>query len=183
MEFFKTGFIVMATALSACAGTVAVKVTDGAAYYCGESSFFSPDGRLPYGSAETAVKREILSGGARIIETVTQPGHSPGMPAKTIVTELKRRGKRLVYDVSDAGGTFSGTITFKNGQLNSWTYDLKLKDGGTVKGSGSLTGEGIRTEKQLTGGRPMLVKDDLKTASESKYNRTVGMMKPPAGAE
>lgn len=183
MEFFKTGFIVMATALSACAGTVVIKAAGGAAYYYGEVAFFSPDGRLPYGKTEAAVKREVLDGGARIIETVTQPGNSPSMPPKTIVTELRRRGKKLVYAASDAGGTFTGTVTFKDAALTSWTYNIKLKAGGTVKGSGKLTAEGILTDKQLTGGRPMTVKEDLKTASEEQYTAAVNSMKPGFGAE
>ncbi len=183
MEFFKTGFVVMATALSACAGTVALKVPDGTSYYLGESAFFSPDGRLPYGKTDSAVKREILAGGARIIETVTQPGAGPGVPPKTMVTELKRRGKKLVYDASDAGGTFSGTLTYKDAGLTGWTYDLRLKNGGAIKGKGSVSAGGLKTEKQLTGGRPMLVKDELKPVSEEKYNDEVRAMKPGYGAE
>lgn len=183
MEIFKTGFVVMATALSACAGTIAIKAAGGAAYYYGEVSYFSPDGRLPYGKSESAVKREILDGGARIIETVTQPGNSPSMPARTIVTELKRIRKTLAYSAADEGGTFSGKVTFKDAGLKTWTYDIKLKDGGAVKGSGKLTAEGISTEKQLTGGRPMSIKEDLKTVSEEQYTAAVNSMKPARGAE
>ncbi|HCC46503.1 MAG TPA: hypothetical protein DEQ38_00040 [Elusimicrobia bacterium] len=178
MEIFKIGFITMAAALSACAGTIVIKAAGGAAYYSGQASFFSPDGRLPYGKTDSVVKREILDGGARIIETVTQPGNSPSMQPKQIVTELKRRKKTLIYAASDAGGTFSGTVTFKDGDLKSWTYNIKLKAGGAVKGSGKLDAEGIKTEKQLTGGRPMLVKEDLKTISEEEYTVALNLMKP-----
>lgn len=183
MEILKSGLIVAAAALSACAGTVVIKAPGGAAYYCGEVAFFSPDGRLPYGKTEAAVKREILDNGALIIETVTQPAPSPSMPPKTIVTELKRRKGKLVYDASDAAGTFTGTLTFRDAELKSWTYNIRLKAGGTVKGSGSLTAEGIKTAKQLTGGRPMSVKEDLKTASEEQYTAAVNSMKPAFGAE
>jgi hypothetical protein len=183
MEFFKAGAILLAAALSACAGTVAVKAASGAAYYYGEAAFFSPDGRLPYGKADKAVKREILDNGARIVETVTQPAPSPSMQPKVIVTELKRRKGKLVYDASDAGGTFTGTLTYKDAELKNWTYNIKLKAGGTIKGTGSITAEGLKTEKQLTGGRPMAIKEDLKTVSEEQYAAAVNSMKPPFGAE
>ena len=184
MEAFKIGLIIVAAALSACAGTVVLKAAGGTAYYYGQVSFFSPDGKLPYGNTDSAVKREVLDGGARIIETVTQPGAGHGMRPKEFVTQLKRRKKTLVYDASDAGGTFTGTVTFKEAELKTWTYKIKLKAGGAIKGTGWLTPEGVKTEKQLLGvARPMTVKEDLKTVSERDYKMHVNEMRPPGGAE
>jgi len=182
MEIFKSGLIVAAAALSACAGTVGIKAPGGASYYYGEVVFFTPDGRLPYGKTESAVKREILDNGARILETVNQPAPSPSMPPKTIVTELKRR-KGLVYDASDPGRPFTGPPPLQAAERKDLSHNIKLKAGGTVKGSGSLTAEGIKTAKQLTGGRPMSVKEDLKTVSEEQYTAAVNSMKPAFGAE
>lgn len=126
----------------------------------------------------------MLDGGERIIETVTQPGPAHGMRPKEFVTELKRRRKTLVYAASDAGGTFTGAVTFKDPGLKTWTYDIKLKAGGTLKGSGGLTPEGLKTEKGLAGvDRPMLVREELKTVSERDYKMRVNEMRPPGGAE
>lgn len=184
MEVFKAGLIIIAAALSACAGAVVLKAAGGTAYYCGQVSFFSPDGTLPYGNTDSALKREVLDGGARIIETVTQPGAGHSMRAVETVTELKRRKKTLVYDASAAGGTVTGTVTFKDAELKTWTYALKLKAGGTIKGSGILDAKGIKIEKQLSGGgRPMSVKEDLKTVPERRYTMSVNAMRPPGGAE
>jgi len=184
MEVFKVGIIIIAGVLSACAGAVTLKAAGGTAYYYGQVSFFSPDGKLPYNKTDSAVKREVLDGGARIIETVTQPGSGHSMRPKEFVTELKRRKKTLVYDVSDAGATFTGTVTYKDPGLKTWTYNIKLKAGGAIKGSGKLSLEDIRTEKQLSGvSRPMLIKEDLKTVPEREYKMRVDEMRPPGGAE
>lgn len=184
MEIFKIGILVVSTVLAACAGAVTLKVADGVSYYYGSVSMLSPDGRLPYNKTESAVKREIMEGGARIIETVTQPGPSHSMKPEIYVTELRRRKKTLVYDVSDKGGTFSGTVTFSDPALRSWTYDIKLKDGSAITGRGELAKEGILTEKQLTGvKRPMMVKEKLKPVSEGVYKMRVSEFYPPGGAE
>ncbi len=195
MEVFKTGLMIIAAALTACAGAMALpakqpggpvsggKAENVTTYYYGQVLFFSPDGKLPYGSGDSAVRREISNGGARIIETVTQPGSGHSMRPKEIVTTLKRRKKTLVYDASDSGGTFSGTVAFKDPGLTDWTYNIKLKAGGSITGAGSLSPEGIKTEKQLAGVRPMSVKEDLKAVSEKEYKMRVNDMRPPAGAE
>lgn len=174
----------IAAALSACAGSVALKAAGGAVHYYGQVSFFSPDGKIPYNNTDCAVKREILDGGARITETVTRPGSSHSMRPREITTTLKRRKKTLAYDAYDAGGTFTGTVTFKDPELKAWAYDIKLKAGGVIKGSGKLSPEGIMTEKQISGvGRPMSVKEDLRTVSEDIYKIRVSEMSPPSGAE
>ena len=105
----KEPLIIIAAGLSSCAGNMVLRAADGAAYYYGQVSFFSPDGKLPYGNTDSAVKREVMDGGERIVETVTQPGPGHAMSPREFVTELKRRKKTLVYDVSDAGGTFTGS--------------------------------------------------------------------------
>lgn len=184
MDIFKIGLIILAAAAAACAGAVVLKVQNGEAFYYGQVSFFSPDGKLPYGETESVVKREVLENGARIVETVTQPGRAPGMRPVEIVTELKRRGKTLAYDAKDAGGTFSGRLIFKDSGLKAWTYDIKLRDGGTITGTGELTPAGIKTAKQLAGtARAMLVKEDLGVIKAAEYARRVAEMMPARGAE
>jgi hypothetical protein len=184
MDTFKIGLVILAAAAAACAGAVVLKVPEGEAFYYGQVSFFSPNGKLPYGETESVVKREILENGARIVETVTQPGRAPGMRPAAIVTVLKRRGKTLAYYATDSGATFTGRLTFKDAGLKAWTYDIKLKDGGTITGAGELTPAGIKTAKQLGGvARPMLIKEDLGTIKAAEYMRRVAEMAPPRWAE
>jgi hypothetical protein len=184
MDVLKIGLIILAAAAAACAGAVVLKVPNGDAFYYGQVTFFSPDGKLPYGGTESVVKREISDNGARIVETVTQPGRAPGMRQAEIVTELRRRGKTLAYDAKDAGATFTGRLIFKDAGLKAWTYDIKLKDGGTLTGTGELTAAGIRTAKQLAGtARPMLIKEDLGVIKAAEYTRRVAEMAPARGAE
>ncbi len=173
-----------AAGLAACAAAVTLKVNEGTEYYYGRVSFLSPDGRLPYGNTESAVKREIAAGGARITETVTQPAPSPSMKPETIVTVMTRRRKTLVYDAADAGKTFSGTLTFLSPDLGSWTYDIKLASGGTIKGKGSIVKKTLATDKQLEGvKRPMRIKEELKAVSEDMYRVRLSQFNPPGGAE
>ena len=184
MDIFKIGLVILAGAAAACAGAVVLKVPDGEAFYYGQVSFFSPNGKLPYGETESAVKREILDNGSRIVETVTQPGRAPGMRPMEIVTQLRRRGKTLAYDATDAGATFTGRLVFKDAGLKAWTCDIKLKDGGTITGTGELSAAGIKTAKQLGGtARPMFIKEDLGSIKAAEYTRRVAEMAPARGAE
>lgn len=184
MQALKIGFMLIAAALWACAGAATPAAAGSTVYYFGRISFFSPDGRIPYGRTEAAVKREILDGGARIIETVTQPGPSPSMRPRETVTVLKRRQETRVYDVSDAGGTLAGTVTFQDPGLETWALDMSLKGGGTITGSGKLSPEGIKAEKRLPDAtRPVFVTEDLRTVSETEYKRRVSEMHPPKWAE
>ncbi len=184
MKVFTAVVAVSAAALAACAGAVTLKVAGGVSYYYGQVSSFSPDGKLPYGKNDLALKREVLDGGARVVETVTEAAPAPGMRPRVTVTELKRRKKTLVYDAADDKGAFSGTVTFKDPALSSWTYRIKFVKGGELTGSGSLSGDGIKTEKSVTGpGRPMMLREDLKAVSEDNYRVQVGMMMPARGME
>jgi len=190
MKISRICILLAAAALSACAGTPAPKAAVGAVgavatvYYFGPVLYFSPDGKIPYNNTQSAVIRMTSADRSRIIETVTQPGWGPSMPSREYVTELRRRDSTLVYDAADAGGSFTGTVTFKDSGLKSWDYDIRLKDGGTIKGTGEVSPEGLRTEKQLGGiPRPMLIKEDLKMVSEEGYRARLKEMLPPRGAE
>lgn len=184
MRASSVGLIIVAASLSAVATAATPNAGGGVAYYYGQVLFFSPDGKLPYGDTDAAVKREILDGGARIVETATQPGSSHGMRPKETITELKRRGETLVYDASDVGGTFFGTIVFRDPELKSWIYWMTFKAGGAMEGSGKLSPEGIKTEKHVfDGGRPMMLKGEFKVVSERVYKIHVNEMHPSRGVE
>ncbi len=169
--------------LAGCAGAPAARHAGGTAYYFGTVKYSSLDGRLPFGRNVAAAKREIASGGALILEAVTEPGRSPSMPAQTFTTRLIRRGETLVYDAADDEKTFSGTMTFSGPGLEAWTYDIKLAGGGALTGSGRLTAEGLSAVKTLGGSQEVKITEELKAVSQAEYAREIAAMAPPAGAE
>lgn len=173
-----------AVLLAACAAPSFIKGVGGIEHYHGRTRFFSPDGRLPYGSSESALKREIIEGGGMIIETYTQPGVSPGMPLEERVTTLTRIGRSLAYSVSEYGGALDGTVVFSGRGLDKWTYDLVPEGGGYLTGTGEITNGALVTKKRLDQpARPMLVRDELERVSREEYYRRVEDMKPLPGTE
>ncbi|HBE87783.1 MAG TPA: hypothetical protein DDW67_01385 [Elusimicrobia bacterium] len=173
-----------AALLSSCAAPAFIKGVGGVAYYHGDTRFFSPDGRLPYGGSDSALKREIVDGGGMIIETFTQPGVSPGMPPEERTTTLTRIGRSLSYSVSEYGSPLRGTVVFSGRGLDKWTYDLVLENGGYLTGTGRIKNGSLVTEKKLDQpGRPMLVREDLKRVSREIYYHQVESMKPLPGTE
>ncbi|MDD5629881.1 MAG: hypothetical protein PHU21_12500 [Elusimicrobia bacterium] len=183
MEAPKIGMVMLAAAAAACAGAPAPKTAETTAYYYGEVSAFSPDGRLPYNKTESAVKRQVLEGGALVRETTTVPGIAPSMPPTETILELRRRGRSLAYGVSGSGGA-SGTVRFASPELKAWTCEVRLKDGGSLTGSGEIRPDGMRSRKTLSGvARPMAVGEDLKPVTESEYRMRLYEMLPRRGAE
>lgn len=173
-----------AALLSACAAPSFIRGVGGVEHYHGYTRFFSPDGRLPYGGSDSALKREIVEGGGMIIETFTQPGVSPGMPPEEHITTLTRIGRSLSYSASEYGGALSGTVTFSGRDLDKWKYDLRPEDGGYLTGGGEIKNGKLITEKNLDQpGRPMLVRDELKRVSRESYYLRVEGMKPLPGTE
>lgn len=173
-----------AALFTGCAAPAFIKGVGGLEYYHGRTRFASPDGRLPYGGSDSALKREIVEGGGMIIETFTQPGISPGMPPEERVTTLTRIGRSLSYSVSEYGGAVSGTVTFSDRGLDKWRYDLTVGGEGYLTGYGEIKGDALLTEKKLEQpGRPMLVRDELKKVSRKHYHLQVEGMKPLPGTE
>lgn len=177
-------FACAAAQLCACAAPGFIKNAGRVEHYFGETRFFSPDGRLPYGGGDSALKREIVEGGGMIIETFTQPGVSPGMPPEERVTTLTRIGRSLSYSVSEYGGALSGTVTFSDLDLDKWEYDLRPEGGGYLTGAGGIKNGELVAEKKLDQpGRPMLVREKLEPVSREEYSRRVEGMKPLRGTE
>jgi hypothetical protein len=173
-----------AALLTACAAPSFIKDVGGIEYYHGSTRFFSPDGRLPYGGSDSALKRETIDGGGMIIETFTQPGVSPGMPIEEHITTLTRIGRSLSYSVSGYGSALSGTVTFSGRGLDKWTYDLALEGRDYLTGTGEIKDDTLITEKKLDQpGRPMLVRGSLKKVSRESYYRQVEGMKSLPGTE
>ena len=160
-----------------CAGTPARKPAEGTVYYFGQVRYSSVDGKQPYGGTTSAVMREVLAGGDRIIETVTQPGRSPATPSQTFVTRITRRDHALVYDAADDEKTFTGSLTFSGPDLAAWAYDIKLASG-ALTGSGRLTAAGIATDKTLAIARPVRITEDLRVVTKAEYEAQIAGMRP-----
>lgn len=172
-------------AVSSDADSVRLEASDGASYFAGDSSRFSPDGRIPYGKSEVAVKREVLSNGTRLVETVTEAGAAPGVPPFVTVTDWRRREGTLQYDLDDPSGWSSGTMTFKDAKLSEWTVERRTEAGEKVTGVGRVTNAMLINEfqRQISGGRIMLVKEELKVVSAARYELAVGSFQSLPGTE
>lgn len=174
-------FALLLTLAAACSGTAPRPAANSVSHYFGRSVFLSPDGRLPYNKTETALKREVLEGGALVRETFTRPGAAPGVPPELVVIELRRREGSLTYE---AKGSFSGAVTFKSPRLRDWALDLKAGAGGSMTGSGTASSSGYRVERRLLGvARPMLIKEELKAVSAEEHDRRVREFRPRPGTE
>lgn len=114
-------------------------------YYQGTSTTTSPDGSTPYGPpAAVLVRRHVDPAAGIIEESVINNGQAfPTTLTWTQGTE---------FSASDEGATFRGTVTFSGPEWawTSWTYDIAMSDGsGTLRGNGSLSADGIHTEKMF----------------------------------
>ncbi len=164
-----------AAALSSCAAPSFIKEVGGIEYYSGSAGFFSPDGRLPYGGNDAALRREIAEGGGVIFETFTQPGISPGMPPEERVTTLTRIGRSLSYRASEYGGSMAGTVVFSGRGLDKWSYDLVPESGSYLTGTGEVKAGELTAKKKLEQpGRPMLIREKLRRVSREEYSRMLG---------
>jgi len=143
-------------------------------YYYGPVVYSSADGKTKYARTVSLVKRETLPEDGKIIETALQPASRPGGKPEEFTAELSRMDETAVFTVTELGGSFSGTITFTGGAEWAWTkwrYDIKLSDGGSLKGGGRLSAAGIVTKKTFTkpDGRVTLISETLKPISVKRY--------------
>jgi len=153
-------------------------------WYLGWEARTSPDGMIPYGTDPEAFKREVLEDGVRILETFTQPGRSPSSPAVVSHTVLRRRGNSLVYDAEEDRDGFAGIYTFNDVHLNTWTCDLKGRNGASLTGRGDCDGLGLRTRYLLVRpGLAMLLEGTCQAVPEREYETRVAGMRPRPGAE
>ena len=132
--------------------------------------YYSADSTSSMGQTVSLVSRVIDSENNIIVETITQPKENQ-VGADEFVTALKLKD-RNTFTASDSANTFSGEITFFGDAWSwqSWDYDLTLKSGGTITGSGFLSPAGILTSKDLkTGNFEMKIIEDLKVISEAEY--------------
>jgi hypothetical protein len=166
------------------AGMALAAETPAVAFYAGREVRTATDGIIPYGDSRCVLKREVAEGGARIVETTTQPGPSPSMPPLVSVRVLTRRGPSLIYDAVENQGCFRGIVIFLSASMDQWRTILRRKGGGSLNGTGDLTGMGLRLHATLTLPKDAMFLDGTLTAVPAEeYERVEAAMHPPAGAE
>ena len=139
-------------------------------FYTGTVTTSHPDTGVPFGPAEDTVTKRTVDAAAR---TIVEEVVSQGLP---IVTTMTERGDTNVFDASDDGGTFSGTLTFDGSDFafTGWTYFIELTDGsGVITGVATIDDENILTHKTYSdhsGTAQALIADALHVVDEDTYD-------------
>ncbi|MBS1962471.1 MAG: hypothetical protein JST04_09660 [Bdellovibrionales bacterium] len=156
------------------------------AFYAGNVSFSSPDGANALGGTTSLVKRVTNRAKREIVETVYQPPKHEGGSMTAIVTHLKRKGSSNVFEASDEGKTFRGTVTFEGPEWKwtRWTYAIDMlaagePNGMTVSGEGEISPYAIKTSKTLSdanGDATLLVREELGRVTPAEFEKLKGEM-------
>lgn len=147
-----------------------------AKYYFGDVAIRSPDGKTSYGKTVSLVKRVIDPDKNQIIEFVLQPPRLPQQKPKEIKTTLTRLANSSEFSAEDDDRTFTGKMNFSGTEWSwdRWTYEIELKNGSRLTGSGTIDSSGLKTEKifvQPDGTTSVLIKEDLKAIEQREYDR------------
>ena len=150
--------------------------TQSVSFFYGEVHLFAPGGQTRLARTVSLVRRTVSPDRAEITEEVLQPSRAKGGTPPEFTVRLTRQNGSTVFDATDEGKTFTGTMTFDEGaewNWDSWSYDFRLSaDGGGMRGKGRLNAKGIQTVKTLTDaeGKPsILLREDLETISAERY--------------
>ena len=166
---------------SAPATAPAAKQAPAPTYYSGAVMTTSPDGEQPLGPpVKVLAKRQLLPAENKIVEEVWHSG-------RHIVTTLLRKEGGL-FSASDAGGSFSGTLTFSGDDWDwsAWTYDIQLSDGsGKISGRGAKTDEGRLIIEKLfidaAGAPKARILEDHKAISPEEFQELLQALPPQKG--
>jgi hypothetical protein len=151
---------------------------DSVAFYLGSYTATSPDGKQQFGKSTYVVKRSVLPASRTIVEEVKRDNFAS-------VTTLRQRGDTPVFDVSDATGAFTGTVTFSGNPYgpSSWTYLITItKTGQIISGTGALTNAGIQTNKLISeanGKESARALEQLAPSTEAANAGAAAAMRPP----
>ncbi len=173
-------FAIVVIALTCgCAGQSSQRVSTvpaagSTAYYYGSVEFFSPDGKTPFGKTVSLIRREIKPLESKIVEAVIQPPRKPSDKPKEFIATMTRVSDTNEFLGTDSENSFTGKLVFegKGWSLPRWSYDIYLKDGSRITGTGALDSEGIKTEKlfaSAAGPPTVLMKENLRAISSSEY--------------
>lgn len=162
----------------------AEKPAHAEAHFRGTSQAMSPDGAMMFGPpTPVLVKRTLMPADGVIVEDVH---HGKDHHLTTLV----QKGETGVFEASDDGAGFTGTVTFAGDPYapGSWTYDITMADGsGRLTGEGSLSDAGIKTAKTFAspdGVTRARIVDDLAPIDAATYASALGEIEAaPAAAE
>ena len=168
---------VLCASISACAGASAAEGEGEGegegepevAFYVGTVTVTDPNTGASFGPPQdTVVKRTDDTFAGTIVEEVLDG-------TDTIITTMTRRGNTNVFDASDDGATFTGTLTYTGtpGAFSGWTYAIVLTDGsGAIEGSATIDALGIATDKTFRdpdGLARARIQDALSAVDEATY--------------
>ncbi len=152
-------------------------------WFVGQVTRTSPDGRIPYSQTEAVLQRQVLEDGRVVEELRTEAPPSPSMPPKQSRLRLVRRGGSRVFHAEGGDPVWVGQATYQDDRLSAWSFALHHKELGPQDGQGGLTGTGLQVIRTIGGSRPMRLVEDYRRVPREEYDRALGLMRPPKGAE
>lgn len=163
--FKKNVLLLIATALvTSCVSTHRNMSSFGnpeVQHFTGKIQVSSLDGKTTYGPPyESTVRRTVNARDGIIEECVLQKG-------KLFYTLITRTKNPLVYSAIDSDGHFSGTLTFADPSLTSWSYNIQVYAPSKGQLSGSLPENGAVIDtarkkmkiKKIWDGKVLLTED------------------------
>ncbi|HQQ97985.1 MAG TPA: hypothetical protein PLX35_12015 [Cyclobacteriaceae bacterium] len=141
-------------------------------YYYGSVRTTSPDGKIPYGPVRYSLVKRTVDPAQSLIREWVRQGE------EVFVTTLRQTTSEKVFDVTDSLNAFSGTMTFagERWRWDSWTYDIALRDGGKIVGTGSLKDKLLSTRKKFIGAdgaAQALIVEELHQIGEGEFRTKV----------
>jgi hypothetical protein len=119
-------------------------------HFSGEVLVFKPKAKKPMGKILSIVRRTVDPDALQIMEEVVQPTKEIGK-GREIVTNFTAVDDFGKFKVQDHGRTFTGYVQFQGTPWSweEWSYDIQLKNGSYIKGSGSFESDEMKTEKRM----------------------------------
>jgi hypothetical protein len=136
-------------------------------YYGGISSRVSTDGEF-LGATESLIKRGVDRQNGTIIDSVLKEN-------RLVQVALRPTANPNVLSVEHGDGSYSGTVTFTPDPWSAteWTYDLRVRDGTSIEGTGKDNGEALLIEQYVVGAdgqRQIQIVERLPRIKQSTYD-------------
>jgi hypothetical protein len=155
------------TAAEAAPGNNASKGALPTIYYGGVSSQASTDGKF-LGASEALIKRVLDRQNGTIIDSVLKE-------KRLVQVVFRPTANSNVLSVEHGDGSYSGTLTFTPDPWSAteWTYDLRVRDGTSIEGTGKDNGEALLIEQYVVGAdgqRQIQIVERLPRIKQSTYD-------------